>query len=135
MKQRRAYSGCAPGVERPRAAATTTTLRVGTGVALLALRDPVIAAKTIATLDWQSQGRVELGVGYGWDREECVTHGVSLDILRAAFERNDRDPQSACVTPTHPRVTPRCWRSTGMSASIALSCGFRQPMRELSMTR
>lgn len=60
------------------AAATTTTLRVGTGVALVALRDPVVAAKTIATLDWQSAGRVELGVGYGWNEEEMATHGVAL---------------------------------------------------------
>jgi alkanesulfonate monooxygenase SsuD/methylene tetrahydromethanopterin reductase-like flavin-dependent oxidoreductase (luciferase family) len=34
-------------------AATTTRLRIGTGVALLAVRDPVIAAKTVATLDWK----------------------------------------------------------------------------------
>lgn len=60
------------------AAATTTTLRVGTGVALVGLRDPVITAKTIATLDWQSAGRLELGVGYGWNEEEMATHGVAL---------------------------------------------------------
>ena len=73
---------CDPFIALAAAAATTTTLRVGTGVALLALRDPVIAAKTIATLDWQSKGRVELGVGYGWNREECATHGVTLDTAR-----------------------------------------------------
>jgi len=61
-----------------RAAATTTKLRVDTGVALVALRDPVIAAKTIATLDWQSAGRLELDVGYGWNEEEMATHGVAL---------------------------------------------------------
>ena len=60
------------------AAATTTTLRVGTGVALVGLRDPVNAAKTIATLDWQSTGRLEFGVGYGWIEEEMATHGVAL---------------------------------------------------------
>lgn len=69
---------CDPFIALAGAAATTTTLRVGTGVALLALRDPVVAAKTIATLDWQSQGRLELGVGYGWNREELATHGVAL---------------------------------------------------------
>ncbi len=73
---------CDPFVALAAAAATTTTLRVGTGVALLALRDPVVTAKTIATLDWQSGGRLELGVGYGWNREECATHGVALETAR-----------------------------------------------------
>ncbi|MGH1506423.1 MAG: TIGR03619 family F420-dependent LLM class oxidoreductase [Acidimicrobiales bacterium] len=73
---------CDPFVALAAAAAATTELRLGTGVALLALRDPVIAAKTVATLDWISAGRVELGVGYGWNREECATHGVELDTAR-----------------------------------------------------
>lgn len=70
---------CDPFVALAAAAAVTTSLRVGTGVALLALRDPVVAAKTIATLDWQSQGRLELGVGFGWNAEELATHGVRLE--------------------------------------------------------
>ena len=73
---------CDPFVALAAAAATTTTLRIGTGVALLALRDPVVTAKTIATLDWQSGGRLELGVGYGWNREEFATHGVALETAR-----------------------------------------------------
>ena len=69
---------CDPFVALAGAAATTTTLRLGTGVALLTLRDPIIAAKEIATLDWMSGGRVELGVGYGWNVEEHASHGVEL---------------------------------------------------------
>lgn len=58
------------------AAAATERLRVGTGVSLVAQRDPVVTAKAVATLDLLSGGRVALGVGYGWNREEMETHGV-----------------------------------------------------------
>lgn len=69
---------CDPLIALTAAAAVTTTLRVGTGILLAALRDPVILAKEIATLDWISGGRLELGVGYGWNAEEFATHGVDL---------------------------------------------------------
>ena len=60
------------------AAALTTRLRVGTGVSLVPVYDPVILAKAVATLDWISEGRFEFGVGYGWNAEEYETHGVAL---------------------------------------------------------
>lgn len=61
------------------AAAVTTELRIATGVCLVPLYDPVILAKAVATLDFLSDGRFELGIGYGWNREEFATHGVELD--------------------------------------------------------
>ncbi|WP_420451337.1 LLM class F420-dependent oxidoreductase [Ilumatobacter sp.] len=60
------------------AAAVTTTLRLGTSVVLLGARDPIWTAKEYATLDALSGGRVELGVGMGWNREELGNHGVSF---------------------------------------------------------
>ena len=60
------------------AAAVTTTLRLGTSVVLLAARDPIWTAKEYATLDALSGGRVELGVGIGWNREELANHGVTF---------------------------------------------------------
>ena len=60
------------------AAAVTTRLRLGTSVLLLAARDPLWTAKEYATLDVLSGGRVELGVGFGWNREELANHGVDF---------------------------------------------------------
>ena len=56
------------------AALATTTLRVGTGVCLVAERDPIITAKQVATIDHLSGGRVEFGVGAGWNLEEMANH-------------------------------------------------------------
>lgn len=64
-------------------AAVTTTLRVGTGIALLAERDPIVAAKEVATLDHCSGGRANLGIGYGWNIEELENHGGSKETRRA----------------------------------------------------
>ncbi len=51
-------------------AAHTTTVRLGTAMVLLPQRNPVYTAKQVATLDWLSDGRVDLGVGVGWLEEE-----------------------------------------------------------------
>lgn len=58
------------------AAAATRDLRVGTAVALLVQRDPITFAKEAATLDRASGGRLELGIGVGWLREEIRNHGT-----------------------------------------------------------
>ncbi|MEL7209530.1 MAG: TIGR03619 family F420-dependent LLM class oxidoreductase, partial [Actinomycetota bacterium] len=58
------------------AAAVTERLVVGTGIALLAQRDPIVTAKAVASLDHLSGGRFVLGVGFGWNREEMADHGV-----------------------------------------------------------
>ena len=64
-------------------AAVTSTLRVGTGIALLAERDPIVTAKEVATIDHCSGGRMALGIGYGWNIEELENHGGSKATRRA----------------------------------------------------
>jgi probable F420-dependent oxidoreductase len=57
-------------------AAATSTLRLGTAILILPQRNPVILAKELATLDHLSDGRVILGVGVGWLKEEYEAVGV-----------------------------------------------------------
>jgi probable F420-dependent oxidoreductase len=59
-----------PYVSLMAAAAATTTLKLGTGIALLMERELFSQAKTIATLDRLSNGRVVIGCGVGWNQEE-----------------------------------------------------------------
>ena len=61
------------------AAAVTRRVKLGTGICLLPEREPIIAAKTIATLDVVSGGRVILGVGAGWLREETEALGTRFE--------------------------------------------------------
>ncbi len=72
-----------PFVTLAAAAAVTERIRLGTGIALVAQHDPINLAKQVATLDWLSGGRVVLGIGFGWNREEMQDHGVDPRRRRA----------------------------------------------------
>ena len=61
------------------AAAVTDRLKLGTGVALVIQRDPIVMAKEVATVDHISGGRFLFGVGAGWNREEMENHGTDPD--------------------------------------------------------
>ncbi|MEZ5559808.1 MAG: LLM class F420-dependent oxidoreductase [Pseudomonadales bacterium] len=69
---------CDPYVALAMAAAVTSTLRLGTGITLITEHDPIVLAKTVATLDRLSGGRVLLGIGAGWNVEEMANHGVEF---------------------------------------------------------
>lgn len=75
-----------PFVALAAASSVTERLRLGTGISLVAQRDPIVTAKAIATLDHLSDGRVELGIGYGWNVDEMEQHGVDparrRDVVR-----------------------------------------------------
>jgi probable F420-dependent oxidoreductase len=66
-----------PFVALTAAAAATTTLKVGTGIALVIQRDTIHTAKEVASLDRLSGGRFLFGIGAGWNREEMADHGTN----------------------------------------------------------
>jgi probable F420-dependent oxidoreductase len=73
---RKYYRTLDPFITLTAAAAATERLLLGTGVALIAERDPIITAKEVASLDLVSGGRVIFGIGVGWNREEMENHGT-----------------------------------------------------------
>lgn len=87
---RKYYRTLDPFVALTAAAAVTERLVVGTGIALVPQRDPIHAAKEVASLDLVSQGRFRFGVGVGWLREEIADHGVDPAVRgRVVDERLD----------------------------------------------
>jgi probable F420-dependent oxidoreductase len=72
-----------PFVAMAMGAAATERLRVGTGICLVAQRDPIVTAKAVASLDHLSGGRFVVGVGFGWNADEIEDHGVTMADRRA----------------------------------------------------
>lgn len=98
------------------AAAVTSQLELITGVCLLAQRDPIVTAKTVASLDHLSGGRVSFGVGYGWNVAELANHGVAFDDRRAVVRQRIEVMQAlwtqdvAAIDREHAHLTPsRSW--------------------------
>ena len=72
------------------AAEATSRLRVGSGVCLVVERDPITTANAVASVDHLSGGRLEFGVGAGWNREEMQNHGTDpgkrMAVMRERVE-------------------------------------------------
>lgn len=74
-----------PWVSLATVAAVTTTIGLSTAVALPVESDPITLAKTIATLDHLSGGRVSIGAGFGWNTDELEDHHVPGDKRRTVL--------------------------------------------------
>jgi F420-dependent oxidoreductase-like protein len=70
-------------------AQATQRLRVGVLVTGNVYRHPAVLANMAATLDIISNGRLELGLGAGWNQEECDAYGIELPPLKERFDRFD----------------------------------------------
>jgi probable F420-dependent oxidoreductase len=102
------YHDCDPFVTLAAAAMATTRLRLGTGISLVVEHDPIVLAKTVATLDLLSNGRVILGVGAGWNEEEMSNHGTDpkrrwkvlrerIEAMRVMWEQEQAEYHGAIV--------------------------------------
>ncbi len=67
--------------------ARTERIRLGTNILLAALRPAAMLAKTLATMDVLSGGRIDIGVGVGWQREEYEAAGVDFDRRGAVLDQ------------------------------------------------
>jgi probable F420-dependent oxidoreductase len=74
-----------PWVALAGAAAVTQRIELATAVALPVEHDPITLAKTIASLDHLSDGRLTLGCGFGWNTDELTDHGVPPGRRRAVL--------------------------------------------------
>lgn len=72
------YDAMDPFVALTAVAAVTTVLNLGTGVCLVAQRDPIQTAKLVASLDQVSNGRFLFGIGSGWNQDEMENHGTDF---------------------------------------------------------
>ena len=66
-------------------AARTTRLRIGTAVVVLPLHNPILVAEELAMLDVLSGGRLEVGIGSGYQRQEFDGIGVDMEESRERF--------------------------------------------------
>jgi probable F420-dependent oxidoreductase len=87
---RKYYRTFDPFIALTAAAVATENLLLGTGIALVPQRDPIMTAKEVVSLDLVSQGRFRFGVGVGWLREEIANHGVDPKVRGRVVEERLR---------------------------------------------
>jgi F420-dependent oxidoreductase-like protein len=86
-------------------AARTTTIRIGVLVSANTFRHPAVLARMAATIDQLSHGRLEVGLGAAWCREEHVENGLPFPPLRERLDRLDEACSVLRALWTEPAVT------------------------------
>jgi F420-dependent oxidoreductase-like protein len=86
-------------------AEATSRIRIGCQVSGMIYRHPAVLANMAATVDVISGGRLELGVGAGWNQQECDAYGIELPPLRERFDRFDEGVEAIVRLLTQPATT------------------------------
>jgi F420-dependent oxidoreductase-like protein len=86
-------------------AQATHRIRIGCQVTGMIYRHPAVLANMAATVDVISDGRLELGLGAGWNQQECDALGIDLPPLRERFDRFDEGVQAIIGLLTQPTTT------------------------------
>ena len=98
--------------------AVTKRLRFATGITLVPQRNPIYTAKEFATLDWLTNGRVSLGVGVGWCKEEVLACGYTwedrgercdefLELIKALWTKPEVTYEGKHVQVSVARMDPK----------------------------
>jgi probable F420-dependent oxidoreductase len=110
-------------------AAVTTRIKLRTGVIIITERNPVLFAKQIATIDALSGGRVELGIGLGWLKEEYEALGIPwegrgrrcseyMEAMRALWTQEEATYHGKTVSFDRIRCTPKPAQAGGIPLII-----------------
>ncbi len=86
-------------------AQATRRIRLGCQVTGMVYRHPAVLANMAATVDIISGGRLELGLGAGWNSYECDAYGIDLPPLRERFDRFDEGVEAIVRLLTQPTTT------------------------------
>jgi probable F420-dependent oxidoreductase len=119
-------------------AAHTRRLRLATGILILPQRNPVVLAKEVATLDALSGGRVELGVGVGWLREEFDALGIPfehrgartdeyVEVLRALWDGDHAQHSGRFVEFAGVSSNPKPVEREGLGRRVPIHIGGHSP--------
>jgi F420-dependent oxidoreductase-like protein len=86
-------------------AQATRRIRIGCQVTGMVYRHPAVLANMAATVDIVSGGRLELGLGAGWNQMECGAYGIELPPLRERFDRFDEGVEAIAGLLSQPVMT------------------------------
>jgi F420-dependent oxidoreductase-like protein len=122
-------------------AQATRRIRLGCQVTGMIYRHPAVLANMAATVDIISEGRLELGVGAGWNEEETAAYGIDLPPLRERFDRFDEgveamvgllSNETTTFEGKHIRLTDaRCEPKSVQRPHPPITIGGRGPKRTL----